>query len=183
MKCPYCGHPESMVVDSRAWNETIRRRRRCLNCHNRFNTFERVEARALMVIKKDERREEFSRAKLETGLRKACEKRPLSIATLDKLVDDIESELYHMGKAEISSILIGEKVLEHLKPLDQIAYIRFASVCQQFDDIYSLKKAVDSLIKSTAVNRRLKHQLPLIADTPNPARKRSQRAVRGGGTQ
>lgn len=174
MKCPYCGHAESMVVDSRAWKECIRRRRQCLGCNYRFNTFERVENRALMVVKKDERREEFNRDKLATGLRKACEKRPLPTGTVEKLVDDIESELYHMGKAEISSTLIGEKVMERLRDLDQIAYIRFASVCHPFADIHSLKQAVDSLVRSTARAKKRESQLPLIADAQSaPAEKKA----------
>ncbi len=160
-----------MVVDSRAWKETIRRRRKCLGCDHRFNTFERVETRALMVIKKDGRREAFDRNKLESGIRKACEKRPLAIAAIDQLVDDIESELYHPGRPEISSTLIGDKVLARLKEVDQIAYIRFASVCHQFDDIHRLKEAVDGLIRSTAAARKLENQLPLIADSGNAAHK------------
>lgn len=172
MKCPFCGHEESAVVDSRAWKESIRRRRECLGCHLRFNSCERVETRALMVVKKDERREEFDREKLARGIHKACEKRPLPTGTVDKLVDDIESDLYHLGRAEITSALIGEKVMERLKDLDEIAYIRFASVCHQFADIHSLKQAVDRLAKSTAAARRRQDQLPLIADTDTaPARK------------
>lgn len=172
MKCPYCAYVGSRVLDSRSLKECTRRRRRCLSCNSRFTTYERMEPRALMVIKKDGRREEFNRNKLATGLRKACEKRSLPTGTIDKIVDDIESELYHMGRAEISSNLIGEKVMERLKDLDQIAYIRFASVCRQFADIHSLKKAVDSLIKSTARARKRESQLPLLTEADNtPAKK------------
>jgi len=165
MKCPYCGHPESGVVDSRSLKEQVRRRRQCLKCNSRFTTYERIESRALYVTKKDGRREEFNREKLATGIRKACEKRPLPIGTIEKLVDDIESDLYHMGRAEISSSLIGDRVMERLKELDHIAYIRFASVCRQFSDIHSLKKAVDGLAKSVARSKRRETQLPLLTDT------------------
>lgn len=164
MKCPYCGHAESSVIDSRSLKEHVRRRRQCLECNSRFTTYERIESRALYVIKKDGRREEFNREKLATGIRKACEKRPLPIGTAEKLVDDIESELYHMGRAEVSSSLIGDKVMERLKEVDHVAYIRFASVCRQFSDIHSLKKAVDGLVKSVARSRRAETQLPLLAD-------------------
>ncbi|MBI4334302.1 MAG: transcriptional repressor NrdR [Chloroflexi bacterium] len=176
MKCPYCGHDESIVVDSRAWKECIRRRRQCLGCKNRFNTFERVENRALLVVKKDERREEFSREKLATGLRKACEKRPLPTGAIEKLVDDIESDLYHLGRAEITTALIGEKAMSKLKELDEIAYIRFASVCHQFADIQSLKKAVDSLVRSTARARKRESQLPLLEDAASAPSKKQPAA-------
>ncbi len=152
------------MLDSRSLKESIRRRRQCLGCNSRYTTYERMESRTLFVSKKDGRREEFDRSKLATGLRKACEKRPLPTGTTDRLVDDIESELYHMGRAEISSSLIGEKVMERLRTLDQVAYIRFASVCRQFSDIHSLKQAVDSLAKSIAKEKRRESQLPLLTD-------------------
>jgi transcriptional repressor NrdR len=173
MKCPYCGYIDSRVLDSRTLKESVRRRRQCLSCNSRFTTYERIESRPLYVVKKDGRREEFNREKLATGIRKACEKRPLPIGTIEKLVDDIESELYHLGRVEISSSLIGDKVMERLKDLDHIAYIRFASVCRQFSDIHSLKQAVDSLVKSVARARRREAQLPLITDSNETPPKRN----------
>src|SRR3990170_3274216 len=139
MKCPHCGFEESRVVDSRDGNGGVRRRRQCLGCGRRFTTYERVEASALYIIKKDGRREEFSHQKLANGIRKACEKRPLPTGTIDKLVDDIEAELHRLGKAEVPSSVVGEMVMERLRRLDHIAYIRFASVYREFADIESLK--------------------------------------------
>ena len=148
MNCPYCGHYDSRVVDSRDVNDGVRRRRECLKCGSRFTTYERLQPASLFVIKKDRRREEFSREKLLTGIRKACEKRPLPSGTVDKLVDDIEAELYRQGKAETPSAVIGDMVMERLKRLDYIAYIRFASVYRDFTDITALKEAVDNLVTS-----------------------------------
>jgi transcriptional repressor NrdR len=146
MKCPYCGHAEDKVIDSREVDDGIRRRRQCLDCGQRFTTYERLQPASLFVIKKDERREEFDRGKLLTGIRKACEKRPLPTGIVEKLVDDIEAELYQTGKAEIASTVIGDIVMERLKNLDHIAYIRFASVYRDFTDITALKQEVDTLL-------------------------------------
>ena len=162
MNCPYCGHHDSKVVDSRDVNDGIRRRRQCLECGRRFTTYERLQPASLFVIKKDGRREEFNRDKLLTGIRKACEKRPLPTGVVDKLADDIEAELYHVGKAEISSAVIGDMVMERLKSLDYIAYIRFASVYREFTDITTLKQAVDTLVNSEAEVSRPAGQLPLL---------------------
>ena len=148
MNCPYCGYHDSKVIDSRDVNEGIRRRRQCLSCDSRFTTYERLQPASLFVIKKDERREEFNRIKLLTGIRKACEKRPQPTGTVDKLADDIEAALYHLGKAEIPSTVIGDMVMERLKSLDYIAYIRFASVYREFTDITALKQEVDTLVGS-----------------------------------
>jgi transcriptional repressor NrdR len=145
VNCAYCGYNDSKVIDSRDVNDGIRRRRQCLQCDMRFTTYERLQHASLFVIKKDGRREEFNREKLLTGIRKACEKRPLPAGTPDKLADDIEIELYQMGKAEISSRTIGDVVMTRLKKLDHIAYIRFASVYRDFEDITTLKEEVDSL--------------------------------------
>lgn len=162
MNCPYCRYHDSKVIDSRNVNEGIRRRRQCLSCGSRFTTYERLQPASLFVIKKDERREEFSRNKLLAGMRKACEKRPLPTGAVDKLVDDIEAELYHLGKAEIPSTVIGDMVMERLKSLDYIAYIRFASVYRDFADITALKQAVDTLVSSDAGTPRPTSQLPLL---------------------
>jgi transcriptional repressor NrdR len=162
MKCPYCSYHDSRVIDSREVSEGIRRRRQCLGCNARFTTYERLQPAALFVVKKDERREEFDRDKLLTGIRKACEKRPLPTGAIDKLADDIEAELYHQGKAEISSAIIGDMVMEGLKSLDYIAFIRFASVYRDFTDITALKQEVDTLL-SAEVSRPTS-QLPLLPD-------------------
>ena len=163
MECPYCGHNDSKVIDSRDVNDGIRRRRQCLSCSSRFTTYERLQPASLFVTKKDHRREEFNKNKLLTGIRKACEKRPLPIGTTDKLADDIEAELYRLGKAEVPSTVIGDMVIERLKNLDYIAYIRFASVYRAFTDITALKQAVDTLVSSESEISSSSHQLPLLS--------------------
>ncbi|MCJ7828910.1 MAG: transcriptional regulator NrdR [Dehalococcoidia bacterium] len=150
MKCSYCGDTESKVIDSRNIEDGIRRRRQCLHCGTRFTTYEHLQSRNLFVIKKDNRREEFNRDKLLAGVRKACEKRPLPTGTIDKLVDNIEVELYRLGKTEVPSSVIGDMVIERLQELDHIAYIRFASVYREFTDIAALKQAVDTLVDTEA---------------------------------
>ena len=169
MKCPYCGYADSKVVDSRDTELSVRRRRQCLACQARFTTYERVQAASLFVIKKDGRREEFSRDKLLSGIRKACEKRPLPTGAIEKLVDDIEAELYRLGKPEIPSELIGDMVMEHLKKLDHIAYIRFASVYREFTDITALKQEVDTLLSGAETPTA---QLPLLPETELAIRRR-----------
>ena len=164
MECPYCGHNDSKVIDSRDVNDGIRRRRQCLSCSSRFTTYERLQPASLFVIKKDNRREEFNKNKLLTGIRKACEKRPLPTGTIDKLADDIEAELYRLGKAEVPSTVIGDMVIERLKNLDYIAYIRFASVYRAFTDITTLKQDVDNLVSSETEISSPSHQLPLLSD-------------------
>jgi transcriptional repressor NrdR len=146
MKCLYCGYTDSKVIDSRDVNDGVRRRRQCLSCNARFTTYERLQPASLFIIKKDQRREEFNREKLLGGIRKACEKRPLPTGTIEKITDEIEAGLYKLGKAELSSTLIGDMVMEKLKEHDYIAYIRFASVYREFADIRALKKAVDNLV-------------------------------------
>ncbi len=145
MNCPFCGYNDSKVIDSRDVNDGIRRRRQCLRCDLRFTTYERMERASLLVIKKDGRHEEFNREKLLTGIRKACDKRPLASGAVEKLVDEIEGELYQSGHAEVPSVNIGDLVMLKLKKLDHIAYIRFASVYREFQDITTLKEEVDNL--------------------------------------
>ena len=161
MRCPYCGSIDSRVVDSRSVGSGIRRRRQCLGCKTRFTTHERLQSKNFFVIKKDGRREEFNRDKLLSGIRKACEKRPLPTGTIDKLVDGIEVELYRLGKVEVPSPIIGDMVMERLQELDHIAYIRFASVYREFSDITTLKQAVDVLV-DTKAGAPPAGQLPLI---------------------
>ena len=148
MKCPYCGNFESKVIDSRGMGEGIRRRRQCFECNTRFTTYERLQPKSFFVVKKDSRREEFNRDKLLSGIRKACEKRPLPTGAIDKLVDSIEFELYRLGKNEVTSFVVGDVVMEKLKELDHIAYIRFGSVYREFTDLSTLKKEVDTLVKT-----------------------------------
>jgi len=162
MNCPYCGHSDSKVIDSRDASEGVRRRRKCLRCGGRFTTYERFHKGGLFVIKKDKRREEFSKDKLLTGIRKACEKRPLPTGAIDKMADDIEAELFRLGKAEVPSRIIGDMVMERLKSLDYIAYIRFASVYLDFGSIADLKKAVDSLVSGETAGLPASEQLPLL---------------------
>lgn len=178
MNCPYCGYYDSKVIDSRDVNDGIRRRRQCLSCDARFTTYERLQPASLFVIKKDERREEFNRNKLLTGIRKACEKRPLPIGTADKLIDDIEADLYHMGKAEIPSAVIGDMVMERLKNLDYIAYIRFASVYREFTDITALKQAVDTLLSAETEVSQPTSQLPLLPNEELETLAKSRRKSR-----
>jgi len=179
MNCPYCGFHDSKVIDSREVNDGIRRRRQCLSCGSRFTTYERLQPASLFVIKKDERREEFNRDKLLTGIRKACEKRPLPTGTVDKLADDIEAELYHLGRSEVPSAVIGDMVMERLKSLDHIAYIRFASVYREFADITALKQEIDTLVGSEVSAFVPTSQLPLLPDDRLVARSRRRGQTRG----
>ncbi len=144
MKCPFCGYNDSKVIDSRNVNEAIRRRRQCLACGSRFTTYERLHTTPLLVIKKDSRREEFSRDKLIAGIRKACAKRPVSQETIERMVDDIEARLHKLGKGEVATSVIGDMVMERLRQLDGIAYIRFASVYRAFADIEEVKQEAEA---------------------------------------
>lgn len=179
MNCPHCGCPTSRVIDSRYAGEGIRRRRQCFECNGRFTTYERVQHASLFVVKKDKRREEFSKDKLLSGIRKACEKRPLPSGTTSKLADDIEAELYHMGRSEISSTVIGDMVMEKLKKYDYIAYIRFASIYRDFADITDLKKAVDTLVGGEDGIKAATSQLPLLPDEKTEVTRKSRGHLRG----
>lgn len=151
MKCPYCGFTESKVVDKRESEDkrVIRRRRECLECGKRFTTFERVSALDVLVIKKDGRRESFDRSKLKAGIVKACEKRPVKAEQIEALVDWVEAEVRKRHQNEIPSKLIGELVMKQLKRVDKVAYIRFASVYREFEDIEDFVKAIKSLSKKS----------------------------------
>ena len=137
MKCPFCDELEDKVVDSRMAKEgeVIRRRRECLACRRRYTTYERVEEILPMVVKKDGRRESFDRTKILAGLKKACEKRPISTATIEDVTDRIEKRIQEMGETEIESRIVGEELMKELHQLDQVAYVRFASVYREFKDI------------------------------------------------
>ncbi|MCX6767650.1 MAG: transcriptional regulator NrdR [Candidatus Micrarchaeota archaeon] len=150
MKCPYCSHAETKVVDSREPDDfaSVRRRRECLECGKRFTTYERAELVKLLVIKKDGRREQFDKNKLITGMLKACEKRPVSAEAVSHAADEIERELRRMDTTEIPSWKIGEMVIERLKKTDKVAYIRFASVYRSFEDVESFEKEVSKLLRN-----------------------------------
>ena len=149
MKCPFCGHLDNKVIDSRLsqGGEVTRRRRECDHCGRRYTTYERVEEVLPLVVKKDGRREPFDRMKITRGLRRACEKRPVSSETLERLVDRIERELVDSAEKEVESSRIGERCMEALKDLDQVAYVRFASVYRSFKDIHEFMSALDNLLK------------------------------------
>ncbi len=148
MRCPYCECENTKVVDSRESGMSIRRRRECALCGRRFTTYERVQMKAMMVVKRDGRREEFSRGKLWASLTKACAKRPLAMGSIDKMIDEIEANLSEQGKAEFPSQYIGEMVMSRLSNLDQVAYIRFASVYLDFSDVQSFKTEIDALLET-----------------------------------
>ena len=145
MRCPYCGFADTKVTDSRDADEGIRRRRECLSCEQRFTTVERLVSSSLLVVKKDGRREEFSREKVLGGLRKACEKRPLTAGAVEAVADAVESALRQSGAPEVPSEQIGELVMDHLRDLDHIAYIRFASVYRSFADLEELQSELERL--------------------------------------
>ncbi len=149
MKCPFCGNLEDKVIDSRTsrGGNAIRRRRECLKCSKRFTSYERVEDIIPMVVKKDGRREQFERSKILTGLKKACEKRPIGMETLESITDVIEKKLIGLGVKEIQSTWIGEEVMSSLKELDKVAYVRFASVYRSFKDINELMNEVKTLFE------------------------------------
>jgi transcriptional repressor NrdR len=150
VQCPYCGNLTEKVVDSREGKdgEVIRRRRECLQCHRRFTTYERIEEIHFMVVKKDGRREPFDRHKVLSGLRKATEKRPVSTARLEAIVDEIESRLAETPDREIASTEIGEMIMQRLHDLDEVAYVRFASVYRQFKDVHQFVEEVKGLLNT-----------------------------------
>ena len=181
MKCPYCQHIETKVIDSRDVEAGVRRRRECLACESRFTTYERIEAQTLYVIKKDGRREEFDRDKLLAGVRMACTKRPLAIGSVERAVTDVENELHRLGRSEIASSVIGELVMERLKTLDHIAYVRFASVYREFADLDSLRQELESLASGEERGAPV-NQLRLLPDdivTRPRGRRNRQRLLSG----
>lgn len=149
MKCPYCGYEESKVIDSRPADdgERIRRRRECLGCNKRFTTHEVIETVPIIVVKRDKSRETFDRNKLTAGILRACEKRPVSIDSIEEIVSDIETQLQNSLDREVTSKAIGEYVMEHLKNLDEVSYVRFASVYRQFKDINTFRDELNKLLE------------------------------------
>ena len=148
MKCPFCGYTESKVIDSRPTDEgsRIRRRRECLSCMKRFTTYEIIESLPIIVVKKDKSREAFDRNKLLNGLLRACQKRPVSIETLEKAVDDIEVQIQNSLDREVTATRIGEYAMEKLKDIDEVAYVRFASVYRQTKDITTIHEEINRLM-------------------------------------
>lgn len=149
MKCPFCGSLESKVIDSRHIEESnsIKRRRECLGCEKRFSTYEKIETMPIMVIKKNGVRQDFDRRKILTGIRHACEKRPVSLDTMEKAVSEIEMQISNSLAQEVETEKIGEMVMERLKEIDEVAYVRFASVYRQFKDINTFKEELEKLLK------------------------------------
>ena len=152
MKCPFCSHDDTRVVDSRLGKEgnNIRRRRECVDCERRFTTYERVEETLPLVIKKDGRREAFDRLKIISGIQRACEKRPVSISTIEKVVDQMELSLQESGEKEIDASRIGEAVMSALQSIDEVAYVRFASVYRQFRDINEFMSELKDILAKGA---------------------------------
>lgn len=147
MKCPFCGYHDSKVIDSRAVDNRIRRRRECLQCARRFTTYESVETMPVIVIKKDQSREGFDRGKLLNGLLRACEKRSVSLETLERIADEIEADLLNSLEREVTSYRIGELAMEKLKKVDEVAYVRFALVYRQFADVQTFMAELKKLLK------------------------------------
>ena len=148
MRCPYCNHTEAKVVDSRASKEgdAIRRRRECLECEKRYTTYERIEEVAQMVVKKDGRREQFDRWKVRAGILKACEKRPVTLDQIEHLIDEVERTLFSTTDREVSTNQIGEAVMSKLKGMDEVAYVRFASVYRQFKDLNEFMEELKTML-------------------------------------
>jgi transcriptional repressor NrdR len=161
MRCPYCSKEDSKVIDTRESEDAIRRRRECLKCGHRFTTYERVTQTSLMVIKQDGRREAFDRQKLLGGITRACAKRPISMEQIESIVDDIEAQLHTLGRSEVDSQKIGQMVMDRLRSLDDVAYVRFASVYRRFADLESLQAEIQRLRDRKEREREQQAQLKL----------------------
>ncbi len=149
MKCPFCGNENTKVIDSRPAEDgsSIRRRRQCDECDKRFTTYEKIETIPMVVIKKDNIREPYDRAKIEAGIVRSCHKRPVSVESITQLVDEIESAIFNMESKEIPSSTIGELIMDKLKKLDQVAYVRFASVYREFQDVNTFMSELEKILK------------------------------------
>jgi transcriptional repressor NrdR len=154
MRCPYCQDGDSRVVDTRKVGNTVRRRRECLRCGQRFTTYERLARVSLFVVKRDGRREPFDRDKLSRGVRSACAKRPISQETIEELVTTVEKDVFALGKAEVDSIVIGKMTMEQLRALDDVAYVRFASVYRRFKDVDGLIEEINEFRKWKRLSER-----------------------------
>ena len=175
MRCPYCSSLENKVVDSRMGKEgeSIRRRRECLKCEGRFTTYERVEEVLPSVIKKDGRREPFDRLKILNGLKKACEKRPISMEMLERTVEEIEKTLQEKGLKEIPSTMVGEEVMERLHKLDEVAYVRFASVYRSFRDINEFMSELKDILSNK--DKEMKDVKDVVTEKPQKAEEKKQK--------
>ncbi len=161
MKCPFCASTDSRVIDTRSAEGGVRRRRECQDCGRRFTTYERVAPLRLMVIKQDGRREPFARDKILGGIQIACAKRPIDTESIEELVSGIESELYHRGSREVTSREIGEMVMRNLRRLDEVAYIRFATIYRRFADVEDLADEIEALLERRQLEESLRAQLRL----------------------
>lgn len=163
MKCPFCGASSDhiRVIDTREVTDGIRRRRECDHCNQRFTTYERVASMNLLVVKRDNRREEFDREKLVKSMRIACSKRPVSSAAIEAAAQEIEAALYALGKSEVDSLKIGEMVMDHLQDIDEVAYVRFASVYRRFRDVVSITEEIQQLQARKRREEELRNQIPL----------------------
>jgi len=150
MKCPFCNTPDTKVIDSRPAedNASIRRRRQCIKCNKRFTTYEKLETMPLMVIKKDNTREPYDRSKIEAGIIRSCHKRPVSSQQVEDIVNDIENRVFSLEEREIPTSVIGEMVMDRLKTLDEVAYVRFASVYREFKDVNTFMSVIEAMLKN-----------------------------------
>ena len=181
MRCPHCGNSNSRVTDSRDAGGEIRRRRECMDCGVRFTTYERIQRAALVIAKRDGRREEFDRDKLLRSVRLACVKRPLPSGALEKLVDEIESDLERLGRAEVAASRIGDITMAKLRELDRVAYIRYASVYRDFADLDEFQREIQSLVTSREAGGAGGGQLPLMpTEVGAPPKPRTRRGRRPG---
>ena len=185
MHCPYCGSLDSRVTDSRDTGEGIRRRRECLKCGVRFTTYECIQGAALMVVKRDGRREEYNRGKLLRSIRLACVKRPLPTGALEKMVDEIETSLQRLGRAEVASSAIGEITIATLREVDRVAYIRYASVYRDFEDLEEFQREIEALqtAMQEARQRPVEGQLTLLPREQAASAQRSRRGRKPGITR
>jgi transcriptional repressor NrdR len=161
MKCPFCEASNARVIDTRAVSDGIRRRRECQHCHQRFTTYERIARVNLLVVKRDQSRQVFDRDKLIESMRGACSKRPVSADVLEEAAREIEAELYAMGRSEVNSLIVGELVMERLRQIDAVAYLRFASVYRRFADVERMAEEIDALRERQRREEELKNQLLL----------------------
>ena len=163
MKCPFCGASSShiRVIDTREVTDGIRRRRECEQCKQRFTTYERIASMNLLVIKRDNRREEFDKEKLVKSMRISCSKRPVSSAAIEEAAREIEAKLYALGKSEVDSLRIGEMVMDQLQDIDEVAYVRFASVYRRFRDVDSMAEEIQQLLARKRREEELRNQIPL----------------------
>ena len=166
MKCPFCGSNDARVIDTREVSDGIRRRRECLGCSQRFTTYERIATVNLLVVKRDQRRERFDRGKLLSSMQTSCSKRPVPAEALEEVAREIEADLYALGGSEVDSMTIGELVMDQLQRIDGVAYVRFASVYDRFDDVARMAEEIECLQALIRRQEELKNQMELPLQTP-----------------